>query len=639
MSSETAVLRVLLVHMPIANPVLPNLAIELLAQIARDVGHKADVLYGTFLMPPGMSFEQLYGMVGQSVFAPDYFGLDEVDYAQTLVDAIVDKQVSTKNESDMADSVVDFLMSFDAAKICLDRCLDQIPVGAYDLIGFSVAFDAQKLPSAALARRLKLREPGLKILFGGTGCDGEMAPALLERFPEVDAVLKGEGDTLFLPVAEALVANRALDKIGQLAWRTPESVICVNPDRPAFNRMDSLPEPDYRPFLEQRAASPYAIGPVTLMFEGSRGCWWGDKQHCEFCGIRAVRLGFRSRDADGVLKSIDHLVRFGAQSVYATDAILDLNHMRNVLPALARKRRQESPAWKLFYEIKSNAKRSDYALMAAAGVGAVQPGIESFSSAALKRIRKGATGLQQVAALKWCATYDINVIFGILVGLPGESARELRDMIATMRRLHHLCAPVAANPLALHSFSPYAADPAKHGIRDIAPFPLQRLIYQSDDALLSRLCYELDFRIEGHDDPDYLAAREEIAQEVLAWQSDYVSGHRLFVLDRTSGALLVRRTPERGPTLTPLERDHSAVLRACTGIASTGKIAAQTGLSEAATRQILEEFSENGIVLEESDNWLSLAVPQNACAWNDSGLGEEGRLDADGPATPALVMT
>jgi hypothetical protein len=80
-------------------------------------------------------------------------------------------------------------------------------------------------------------------------------------------------------------------------------------------------------------------------------------------------------------------------------------------------------------------------------------------------------------------------------------------------------------------------------------------------------------------------------------------------------------------------------LRACTGIASTGKIAAQTGLSEAATRQILEEFSESGIVLEEGDNWLSLAVPQNACAWNDSGLGEEGRLDADGPATPALVMT
>ena len=56
------------------------------------------------------------------------------------------------------------------------------------------------------------------------------------------------------------------------------------------------------------------------------------------------------------------------------DNILDMNHFRSVLPALA----QAGTPYELFYEIKANLRREQVATLAASGVTKVQPGIESL---------------------------------------------------------------------------------------------------------------------------------------------------------------------------------------------------------------------------------------------------------------------
>jgi radical SAM superfamily enzyme YgiQ (UPF0313 family) len=45
---------------------------------------------------------------------------------------------------------------------------------------------------------------------------------------------------------------------------------------------------------------------VELLFEASRGCWWGAKHHCTFCGLNGLSMTFRSKSADRAYSEIKH---------------------------------------------------------------------------------------------------------------------------------------------------------------------------------------------------------------------------------------------------------------------------------------------------------------------------------------------
>ena len=60
--------------------------------------------------------------------------------------------------------------------------------------------------------------------------------------------------------------------------------------------MDALPYPDFDDYFARHAASPLEEEiEALLFFETSRGCWWGEKHHCKFCGLNGSRLAYRSK--------------------------------------------------------------------------------------------------------------------------------------------------------------------------------------------------------------------------------------------------------------------------------------------------------------------------------------------------------
>src|SRR5689334_21736757 len=84
--------------------------------------------------------------------------------------------------------------------------------------------------------------------------------------------------------------------------------------------------------------------------------------------------------------------------------------------------------YELVYETKSNLRKDEVELLAAAGVSELQPGIESFSTPVLERMGKGATRLLNVQVLKWCAELGVKVSWNLLYGFPGEDPREYEAM-------------------------------------------------------------------------------------------------------------------------------------------------------------------------------------------------------------------
>lgn len=95
--------------------------------------------------------------------------------------------------------------------------------------------------------------------------------------------------------------------------------------------------PHYDDFFDNLRTSALdpSIAPL-LLFETSRGIWWGAKSHCTFCGLNAQGMGFRSKSGERVVEQLTQLAeQHPGTSVSIVDNILDMKYFRDVVPRLA----------------------------------------------------------------------------------------------------------------------------------------------------------------------------------------------------------------------------------------------------------------------------------------------------------------
>jgi ribosomal peptide maturation radical SAM protein 1 len=550
--------RVLLIHMPLAVPIIPSLAAHLLASILERSGFPADVFYGTTRLkrtPPLLSY--VHGLAGEVIFAPQLYpdaspeefarrmlecpsGVGELRaghqmFAKGVVDSAGNRRESESlrwpiprrrvtaqwpfgtSEDDL---LADLLTHMDMASMCIDKCLTDIPDRTYDIFAFSVGFDAQKVASLALAKRLKERDSSARIVFGGTACDGEMGDEMLRRFSFIDVVSQGDGDLTIEPLVSALRGHGELKDVPGIIYREGESIFTTL-SAPPLQNLDSLPIPDYTQFLEQLEASDWKDQLPFILFEASRGCWWGEKHHCKFCGLRADGLAYRRKSPQRVREELailgtkyrDHFL------LYATDAILDHRYLKDFFPSVLDLAEQHE--WKLFFELKSNLKKEDIALLASANVKSVQPGIESFSDRVLSLMDKGCGGLKQVQILKWLTSYKIEIIYNLIIGTPGETAEDYEETLELVPHLMHFPPPMGVHSLSLDRFSPYFDDPQKYGISEIAPRDAYTVIYPDKSIDLSRLVYKFRHNSPEHQDSQLRDSWTRLSDAVDFWKEEH----------------------------------------------------------------------------------------------------------------------
>ena len=362
-------------------------------------------------------------------------------------------------------------MAIDQAEVCLERCVERATRPEYDVIGLSAVFEFQLPGALAIARRVKERRPDMAIMLGGAACIGSPGDHLARWFPCVDAVCRGEGDRIIGPLVRALRARRdpstaasadPLRSVPGIAYTDTAGEWQRNPDPPLVTELDWLPVPDYRSFVDDLRASEWGdeLCP-QMLFETSRGCWWGEKHLCTFCGLNVLGLTYRRKSAARALEEIRELhVRYPeADLLVAVDNILEMDYLQDVLPELGPLANDPDRPLRIFYEIKSNLRRDQVERLAAAGIRHVQPGIESFSDEMLQLMRKGSTGIRQIQVIKHLYEHDVTPQYGMILRNPGEEAAWYDDMTALVPWIEHL-PPPKVNSMVLERFSPYFMEQA-----------------------------------------------------------------------------------------------------------------------------------------------------------------------------------
>jgi ribosomal peptide maturation radical SAM protein 1 len=387
------------------------------------------------------------------------------------------------------------------------------------MVGFTSTFE-QNVASLALARRLKEIYPGITTVFGGANFEGDMGVEHVRAFPWIDYAVLGEGDIAFPELVSRLSEERDPAGIPGVSHRVNGKT--VRTGQPSQVRdMNTLPVPDYSDYFEAlaRLGRRYVVGhdAVRLLYESSRGCWWGEKHHCTFCGLNGLGMQFRSKSPDRVVADIRELTdTYKVLRISAVDNILDMSYLSSVCSKLSK----ESWDLKMFYEVKANLTPDQLEILRTAGVRTIQPGIESLSTHILRLMRKGSSLMINLRLLKWAQYHDLRVIWSILMGFPGETDQDYVNQIALISSLHHLRPPGTCDTIGLHRFSPYFFDKS-FPILEVKPRIAYWYIYPSG-VDLEQIAYFFDYRAEG---VASRSVRARLAAEVEAWQKVWAAGN------------------------------------------------------------------------------------------------------------------
>jgi ribosomal peptide maturation radical SAM protein 1 len=471
----------------------------------------------------------------------------------------------------------------------------------------------QRIPSLALAKKLKACMPDICVIFIGKNCEGVMGAELIRSFPVVDAVISGEPDIAY-PELIRRVMN-GVSPCGMKGVYTRENINSVFeagsfPSADRVIQLDDLPQPDFDDFFEQHEQNGFDhTFKKQIHFETSRGCWWGERSHCTFCGLNGEAMAYRSKSADRALKEITDLTsKYPSCDVFLVDSILNMKFLKDFFPRLAERKLNVQ----LFYETKANLKRAHVRLLREAGVAMIQAGVESLDSNLLRLMGKGVSALQNIQLLKCCKEFGIKPYWNMLWGFPEECPEAYHRMAKLIPLLTHLPRPQGLGQIRLERFSPNFERADQLGLKNVRPSPAYFEIYPFSAESVHNLANH--FRFDYPDSRNVDEYTRPLFQQLLTWINIHEESE-LFYADNGNSLLICDLRPGARQPLVVLRGVERMLFLACDEIVTATKLTEllqQHSGKPASTRDvedILWPMVSLGLLLKENGSYLNLAIP------------------------------
>ena len=496
-----------LVNPPGAAVERPSIGLGIIKSILSRAGHYVKVHYENLryaefigidlyraILTVDSKIALLDWLFAESAF-PDFAPCSESYLARVFVSSSTIKRALTPNS---------LLELRQRSRVFIDDAVTRIVDPDTALVGCSSSF-CQHVASLALLRQVRAVAPAVTTMIGGANCEATMGQATHELFSWVDFVISGDAEELILPLVDKVVSEgrvymglRGTQGIFSPADRAVHyagSTTCNQPSRAVVRNMKLVPRPSYDDYFSQiKTVEFHSRVQPGLLIEASRGCWWGQRSHCSFCGLNGGGMTYSSKDPVEVLDDITALTQeHKLDRVAFVDNIIDHQYLSTLIPSLATGGRGN----KIFVEIKANLKREQVRLLARAGIRWIQPGIESLDSRILRLMKKGSHAWQNILLLKWSRQFGIRLFWNLMFGTPGEQDAWYGEQVKLISLISHF-QPGLPVELQYCRFSPYCENPTEYGLELVASTAYKSIYPVSNDKL-DKLVYFFDLVSEKSD--------------------------------------------------------------------------------------------------------------------------------------------
>ncbi|MBL8932942.1 MAG: RiPP maturation radical SAM C-methyltransferase [Archangium sp.] len=487
----------------------------------------------------------------------------------------------------------------------IERLVEDHDWSQYAFVGFTVVFQ-QMLASLALAKALKRKYPTLPIVFGGATFEDDIAAEVMAHCPFVDVVHCGDADQTLPELARRVAKRLPLDGLPGAMFRGPDGAVRFNGRAPNLEQMDLTPMPDFDEFIALRDDLELERkGALMLPIETARGCWYGMKNHCTFCGLNRQGMAFRSKSPAQVLEMLKHLSRrYGTRHFNAIDNILAPEYAEALFGVLA----EAKTDLELHYEIRPTVSRAQLRSMRRGGLISVQPGVESFSTHVLTLMKKFTTGIKNIELLKWTAYFQISNAYNLLYGFPGETVDDATLHAKVIPQLFHYQPPYGMVKARPDRGSPMYEKPTEQKMGTLVPVAVYQHLYPPEFDLQKISYYFDDTRTDVPPRETY----DESLALVEEWTERWKDSERPSLTSfKTPGSLSIHDERHGKRVATRFDDRAAELYEFCADARRTVDVVEQFGQDRGWLDATLEEMLEKQLLLELDGRYLALALPVN----------------------------
>lgn len=486
----------------------------------------------------------------------------------------------------------------------------------FSLVGFSICL-CQLTSSLYLMREIKARGTSAVMLAGGSLIVASSAKTMLQAFPQIDAVIVGEGEKPLASLVNHLNQANDLTDLpcidGLVTAKSRKKTVRFSqiPD------LSQIPAPDYQEYFDLlNSFAPEKRFFPTLSAEISRGCWWqskkgdGKKQGCAFCNLNLQWKGYRSKNPDQVISEINGLTsRHNILSVAFTDNVLPPKHTERIFEGLS----SSGKDFHLFCELRASLGKRQLAVLRQAGVSEVQVGIEALSTSLLKKINKGTTAIENLEIMKHCEALSISDSSNLMICFPGS---DQRDVDETLRAIEYA---QSFRPLKIVNFwlgldSPVYRNMDDFGLKAVLNHPNYRVLFPE------KIVDTVAFIIQDYRGQKVCQKKlwRPVKQAVASWKKNYEKLHKKPlsgpVLSYRDGRdfIVIRQRRINGDSQNHrLMGTSRAIYLFCDQARSIREINEKFPMvNEHKITAFLKMMTQKKLMFEENGNYLNLAVKE-----------------------------
>jgi anaerobic magnesium-protoporphyrin IX monomethyl ester cyclase len=268
----------------------------------------------------------------------------------------------------------------------------------------------------------------------------------LEECPELDVVVRREGELTMLELAQRIQENKNFtDVVGTTCRKDGE--ITRNPDRPYIEDLDSLPFPARHLWPMEKFRELEDI----LYLATSRGCvYW-----CEFCTtVRMHGRKYRMRSPKNVVDELEMLHKtYGISKFTFCDDAFTVDQPRTMELCEEILKRGLKIEWNAGTRVDMLTKDL-LAKMKHAGCVSVWFGVESGTQQVLDAMKKGITPELTAKVLGWVREIGLQPVPNVILGFPGETKQSAWDTIKFIEKIapdtvgfYNVATPFPGTPL------------------------------------------------------------------------------------------------------------------------------------------------------------------------------------------------
>jgi radical SAM superfamily enzyme YgiQ (UPF0313 family) len=323
-------------------------------------------------------------------------------------------------------------------------------------IGISIPFTHLYPAGLGLARIIRQFDEDVPVAVGGPHVTYQDM-VCLRQAPEIDVVVRGEGEWTFRDLIHAWDNHIDLGTVAGITWRTPEGDVRRNKDRPVGNVLE-LSDIDFALLPDDFCRRMQVTG-IT-----GRGCHY----RCAYCHEFRFWGGVvRQHPVETVVGELNRLGRqYGNLMRAIDDSMLDLRtpYFTELCRRLAR-----SPylrdTFGLLTRIDTISIDGLHA-MRRAGIERLAVGGESGSDRVLTAMNKGITAASLRAGLEMIHQADVWVCAFLIVGHPGDNVEEsqISEKFVARQFADGLITWIDPSIFVPYPGTPFFAHPERHGV-------------------------------------------------------------------------------------------------------------------------------------------------------------------------------